>query len=375
MNKEERQHPTKVCIECSKKYTKAGFAKRQWKREQPLCRLCTESTATSEQQDTTKICVQCNEDRAKDQYPKKQWKKERPLCRLCFEFTNISTDQTRQCHECKLVLPRVKFDIHQWGKGADALCHGCQEQVGAKILGSIGTGTTKELPDGTVLCSHSLESCDICMMDFTLPNQFARKRSALGRDLTTDETEEISTQYLNLQNINRKICIMDGQPMCPRSGRKLRCPCNEVTYCSKGCQRHHWTIHKMTCKAQRKTKKDRADKKAKQASHPNTLPVRGLTEEQLNNIRIEAFMAEGSGIKHAIEECAWQLDEHPLVIGGGSIVMSADGEKFVKGDVANIYMESKGVAWDGSPRFGMKEYVQQKTPFDWIAKARQGKSQ
>ena len=105
-------------------------------------------------------------------------------------------------------------------------------------------------------------------------------------------------------------------------------------------------------------------------------PPHGLTEEQLDNIRMDAFFAENSGRKHAIEECAWQLGEHPLVIGGGTVQMGRDGQsKFVKGDVAKIYMEGKGVVWDGSPRFGMGPYVQKKESFDWIAAARQGKSQ
>ena len=178
-------------------------------------------------------------------------------------------------------------------------------------------------------------------------------------------------------NLSKKICIMDGQPVCPRSGRKLRCPCNEVTYCSKGCQVHHWTIHKMTCKVQLEKERKRAAKKAdtekKRAAQPP--PAHGLTEEQLNNIRIEAFFAENSGAEHSIEECAHQLGEHPLVIGGGSVQMGRDGQTFVKGDVAKIYLDSKGVVWDGSPRFGLGPYVQRKAPFDWIAKAREGKSQ
>ena len=87
-------------------------------------------------------------------------------------------------------------------------------------------------------------------------------------------------------------------------------------------------------------------------------------------------MTENSpGGQHSIEECAWQLGEHPLVIGGGSVRMSANGQEFIKGDVAKIYMDAKGVVWDDSPRFGMGDYVQQKTPFDWISKALQGKSQ
>lgn len=58
---------------------------------------------------------------------------------------------------------------------------------------------------------------------------------------------------------SRKICILDGQPVCPRSSRKLRCPCDEVTYCSEACQKHHWVIHKMTCKhfAEKEREKER----------------------------------------------------------------------------------------------------------------------
>jgi len=245
--------------------------------------------------------------------------------------------------------------------------------VSAKILDAIGTSKHEELPDGTCVCvAHSLECCDICMMDFTLPNQFARKRRALGRDLTDEEANEVINVTQKDIRISRKICIMDGQPVCPRSGRKLRCPCNEVTYCSKACQTHHWTIHKMTCKARAKAKKDKADKKKSEAA---AAVARDLTEEQKDYVRMEAFLAENNGGKHSIEECAWQLGEHPLVIGGGSIRYGLEGEEFIKGDVAKIYMEAKGVVWDGSPRFGLPPYEQLKTPVDWIAKARRGKSQ
>lgn len=377
------KQPAKVCIKCGNECTKAEFAKRQWRRDQPSCLLCAEAeeTNTSEQQQQqTKICAQCSKECEKDQFPKKQWKRECPLCRLCFELTNISEEQTRKCKECKLVLPRNQYNIDQWGKGDEALCNGCREIFDQKILASIGTTESKELPDGVIVClTHCLERCDICMMDFTLPNRFARMRTSLGRDLTNDEYEEQTRAFQEGANIhiNRKICILDGQAVCPRSGRKLRCPCNEVTYCSKDCQLHHWTIHKMTCKVQlakAKKKRDKVDRKALAA--PSAQPAHGLTEEQLNFIRMEAFMAENSpGGKHSIDECAWQLGEHPLVIGGGSITMSANGQEFVMGDVNKIYMDAKGVVWDGSPRFEMSDYVQQKTPFDWIAKARQGKSQ
>jgi len=90
---------------------------------------------------------------------------------------------------------------------------------------------------------------------------------------------------------------------------------------------------------------------------------------------MEAFLAENNGRKYSIDECAWQLCEHPLTIGGGSITYGVNGEEFIKGDVAKIYRERAGVEWDGSPRFGMQPYEQKKPPEDWIAKARQGKSQ
>ncbi|KAL7525070.1 hypothetical protein ACHAXR_000845, partial [Thalassiosira sp. AJA248-18] len=132
--------PTKTCTQCGETVTKAGYAKRQWKREEPMCRLCAESTETSSsQQHQTKTCVQCNEDREKDQYPKKQWKKEHPVCRVCFELTNISEEHTRACRECKLDLPRNQYNAHQWAKGADALCHSCRALYEEKFFSSIGT--------------------------------------------------------------------------------------------------------------------------------------------------------------------------------------------------------------------------------------------
>jgi hypothetical protein len=221
------------------------------------------------------------------------------------------------------------------------------------------------------------------MMDFRLPNMFALKRAALGRDLSQAEYDKISNEFMG--DINRKVCIMDGLPVCPRTGRKLRCPCNEVTYCSKECQVHHFPIHKMTCKhyaeKQRAKKKAGMKSQAKSSYSPPAAaaaaaaPTHGLTEEQLNSIRKEAFFAENSGAEHSIEECAWQLGEHPFVIGGGSIRYTRGGkEEFVKGDVAKIYRERCGAEWDGSPRFGLGPYVQQKPYFDWIAKAREGPS-
>jgi hypothetical protein len=66
-----------------------------------------------------------------------------------------------------------------------------------------------------------------------------------------------------------------------------------------------------------------------------------LTEEQKDFVRKEAFMMERSR-EDTIDEAAWQLGEHPLVIGGGSIILSTGGETFIKGDVRK-YMQSTGL--------------------------------
>ena len=66
-----------------------------------------------------------------------------------------------------------------------------------------------------------------------------------------------------------------------------------------------------------------------------------LTEEQKDFVWKEAFMMEHSR-EDTIDEAAWQLGEHPLVIGGGSIILSAGGETFIKGNVRK-YMQSMGL--------------------------------
>ena len=366
----------KVCISCKKKCTKGNFSKRQWRLKNPSCLSCSELKCNTSAIQQAKIaCIQCMKNFDRKGFSKIQLRQTEPLCRFCEEFTKISEEMSRQCHDCKVILPRIQFDIKQWGRSDKALCHCCRELLQKKILGSIGDPNTehKVLSDDTCVCvAHSLECCDICMMDFTLPNQFALKRKALGRDLTDDENNKIIKKTQKGMRINKKICIMDGQPICPRlPGRKLRCACDEVTYCSLACQKYHWTIHSMTCKS--KVKKDKQNKISKAAA-PTAQLAHGLTEEQLDYIFVEAVLAENNGGEHSIAECAWQLGVHPLLIGGGTIRIIAGNKEFTKGDVAKIY-RGMGAEWDGSPRFGLPAYKQQKTYVDWIAKAHQGKSQ
>jgi len=79
----------------------------------------------------------------------------------------------------------------------------------------------------------------------------------------------------------------------------VACPCNEVTYCSVAYQKHHWMIHKMTCKVHAKKKQEKSKaKKKKQASagsanlvSASAVNANDLTEEQKNCARIEAFLA------------------------------------------------------------------------------------
>lgn len=226
--------------------------------------------SASNQQAKTKICRQCSKEYTKPQFAVKQWKKPNPSCRLCGEYTKISQAKQRACNKCHGFKPRIEFDIYQWSRGDLAMCHPCRDADGGEILSSTENlshePSTKEMPDGTLVChQHSLECCDICTMDFSLPNQFTRKRNSLGRALTKQEQDEVSDEW-NKSNgirISRKICIMDGQAVCPRTSQKLRCPCEEVTYCSRACQRYHSHIHKMDCKYHAEKRKKNAEKAEK----------------------------------------------------------------------------------------------------------------
>ena len=120
-------------------------------------------------------------------------------------------------------------------------------------LATSGLSETETRDDGIAVCAgHKLEHCDICMVSFTLPNDVHRETQRLGRELTESERASIWNRDCP---IVRDVCILDGQPMCKRTGKKLKCACRDVTYCSKECQHHHWKIHKMTCSARTPKKK------------------------------------------------------------------------------------------------------------------------
>lgn len=136
------------------------------------------------------------------------------------------------------------------------------------------------------------------------------------------------------------------------NGKLLTCSsCSQAFYCGSRCQKSHWPIHKIFCKNVRKE----SDQLLKRLSSILPSTSENLDEKAKDKIRGNAFLRENSN-PGAIEKAAEQLGEHPLVIGGGSIIVGKDGSvEFKKGDVAAIYA-TIGKVWDGSPRFGLGPY-------------------
>ena len=84
------------------------------------------------------------------------------------------------------------------GEGDVPLCGcPCRDNHSGEVLNSIGCDDkgTKELGDETLVCrTHEREECEVCMMDFTLPNLFTRQRKAQGRELTQVEHDTITEE-------------------------------------------------------------------------------------------------------------------------------------------------------------------------------------
>ena len=79
---------------------------------------------------------------------------------------------------------------------------------------------------------------------------------------------------------------------------------------------------------------------------PATSRLHHLSEVEKIKLRQAAFEKERLH-KGAIEQCAAELGEHPLVIGGGTLVLSATGMTFEKGDPAKMYA-TRDIEWDGT---------------------------
>lgn len=199
----------------------------------------------------TKICFQCKKECSHNQFKKKERSKSNPTCRTCMSYSSVTTKLERPCSKCLIILPRDKFSVHQWINTEESLiCIDCGNQLQRTCLNNVKNSKgdrIKTRADGSLVCSnHDLESCNICMLDFINPNKIILRQKQLGRYVTSDELMEM---YINdpTNIVDDNLCILDGTPVCARTGKKLRCPCQTVTYCSKVCQRHHWTIHRMGC--------------------------------------------------------------------------------------------------------------------------------
>jgi hypothetical protein len=164
-------------------------------------------------------------------------------CRFCAEFTAIAGENSRQCDQCKVVQPRIQFDIHQWANGDEAFCTKCCQDANTELVkllqSNVALPSITNLPDGTCVCvAHSQETCHICKMEYSFPNKLSREKKVKGLELTEAELPDRIDD--SAKHINRKICILDGRPGCTRTGWILQCACLKVTYCSAACQKHHW---------------------------------------------------------------------------------------------------------------------------------------
>ena len=174
--------------------------------------------------------------------------------------------KTRECTKCHIAKSLTAFSAYQLGGPPErCLCDDCAYTASnnsinklTDLAGLSGDALEPEVDkDGITRCkAHVKEICDECCMDYTLQNTMQRKQNQLGRELTEAERDDLNEQYLTAkasfqaEGENAAYCTMDHMSICPRSDEKLKCPCTEgPCYCSKGCQKLHYKIHKLSCDA------------------------------------------------------------------------------------------------------------------------------
>ena len=97
-----------------------------------------------------------------------------------------------------------------------------------------------EVVDGVelVFCQHHLEMCNLCCMDFSLANKYARIENA--------KKEGNKNRKLIKREAQSKGC---GNTNCPKVENSdvalLSCSgCRRICYCSRSCQLIDWPSHK-----------------------------------------------------------------------------------------------------------------------------------
>mmetsp|Transcript_17040 Transcript_17040/g.28448 ORF Transcript_17040/g.28448 Transcript_17040/m.28448 type:complete len:240 (-) Transcript_17040:115-834(-) len=203
-----------------------------------------------------RTCIKCNERQSKNKFKRKQWEKHGEndsTCRTCEAYNQTSKEMTRDCARCGIAFGFRDYMIGQWERGeGKSECPTCSAALTNKIVEDCLSNKAPGVDvaaDGTTRCSaHGNECCDICCMDFSFTNKVVLREQELGRKLADGEHMALAQKNLAL---NHDICVLDHMTVCPRTGKRLRCKCKNVAYCSKECQDFHWPLHKFECRMSR----------------------------------------------------------------------------------------------------------------------------
>jgi len=104
---------------------------------------------------------------------------------------------------------------------------------------------------GIKFCDHNKEFCEECSEDYRLRNIAIRTTLKLGREMTGDEMTKMAIDFAGVTGgWTPGSCVLQNLTVCQGTGERLKCGCADATvYCSKECQKFHWTIHRWSCDA------------------------------------------------------------------------------------------------------------------------------
>ena len=112
---------------------------------------------------------------------------------------------------------------------------------------------------GIKFCDHDKELCEECKeegssqhgVDYRLRNIAVRTTQKLGREMTDDEMTKMAIDFAGVTGAwTPGCCVLQNLTVCQGKPERLKCGCKEATvYCSKECQKFHWSIHRWSCDA------------------------------------------------------------------------------------------------------------------------------